>query len=127
VTARPNLPTTTPGAAATDLETENVLPFALLPPKRAPYRPHESNGTVYAIESHMIEYDAAGNAKVIGVDFSAIHVSASGDSVGGPGGGFADLAAAEQAAWREARRRNAIFIFSTAEEIGQSTGGRSDQ
>ena len=96
-----------------------ILLFKKPAPKRAPYQPCAANGECYAIKSQLVEYDADGNEVAVGaVDYAAIHMSASGDSVGGPGGGFATMAEAEQAAWREARRRNAIFIFATAEEIG---------
>jgi hypothetical protein len=95
-----------------------VLPFKKPALKRTPYRPSAANGECYAIKSHLVEYDTEGNEVAFGAVYAAIHMSASGDSVGGPGGGFATMAEAEQAAWREARRRNAIFVFSTAKEIG---------
>ena len=90
-----------------------VLPFKRPALKRAPYQPSAANGVCYAIKCQLVEYHADSSEVTVGaVDYAAIHVSASGDSVGGPGGGFATMAEAEQAAWREARRRNAFFVPS---------------
>ena len=89
-----------------------VVPFK---PRLAPYRQNPANGQCYAIKSHRVEYDYGGREIVVGADFAFIHMSASGNSAGGYGG-FANLLEAERAAWREARRLNAIFIPSTVEE-----------
>ena len=88
-----------------------VLPFKKPAPKRAPYRPHERNGTCFAAEIQQVEYDRAGNEIIVGTCFSALHVSGNGNNVGGCDG-FATIAAAEQAAWRLARRWQAIFVPS---------------
>jgi hypothetical protein len=92
-----------------------ILPFKRPAPKRPAYQPHPANGTVYAIESTLVAYDHDGNEIIVSTDFTAIHMSASGNSAGG-GGGFATMAAAQSAAWKEARRKNAVFIFSTGDQ-----------
>jgi hypothetical protein len=103
---RPDLPndlSTTLGAAALDVRADNVVPFEPLPPKRPPYRPDAMNGTVWV-------FGKPG-------DFAVLHYSSSGDCAD-VFGKFKTLREAQSAAWREARRRQAIFR-------GQQAGGQS--
>jgi hypothetical protein len=79
---------------ARDEEERNVLPFEPLPPK-VRYQPSPMNGEVWTIGTPG--------------DYAILHYSSSGNSADLIEG-FKTLAEAESAAWREARRWQAIFL-----------------
>ena len=85
------------------IATEETLPWNVVRfiPRRRPYQPCRSNGEVFTIGSPG--------------SFAVVHYSSSGspDVIDG----FTSRLDAECAGWREARRRNAIFIFTTSEEF----------
>jgi hypothetical protein len=78
------------------------LPFEPLPPKRPPYQPSPMNGEVWTIGTPG--------------DYAVLHYSSSGNSADLIEG-FKTLAEAESTAWREARRRQAVLVFSNSGKI----------